>query len=91
MSFTKKGASSEGHQRGLFPVLSRAMEGVGKKADFIRFLIYAHASCDETIEHLRMIGATHDSMQKETDDFLAQYDLLGGKINKFFELRRKQL
>jgi four helix bundle protein len=67
-------------------IVSCIVESYGRsryKAEFIRFLIYAHASCDETIEHLRMIGETHDSIQKETDDFLAQYDLLGGKINKF--------
>jgi len=29
------------------------------KADFIKFLIYSHASCDETIVHLNFIKDTH--------------------------------
>jgi hypothetical protein len=29
-----------------------------------------------------MIGETHDSLQ-ETEDLVAQYGLLGGKINRF--------
>jgi len=34
------------------------VEGYGRrryKAEFIKFLIYSHASCDETIQHLNFI------------------------------------
>jgi four helix bundle protein len=69
-------------------ISSCIVEGYGRrryKAEFIKFLIYAHASCDETIAHLRMIGETHDSLQGETRDLVKQYDLLGGKINRFLK------
>ena len=39
-------------------ITSCIVEGYGRKkykADFIKFLIYSHASCDETIVHLNFI------------------------------------
>lgn len=69
-------------------IASCIVEGYGRrryKAEFIKFLIYAHASCDETIEYLRMIGETHDAVREEAENFIAQYDLLGGKINRFLK------
>ena len=44
-------------------ISSCIVEGYGRKkykADFIKFLVYAHASCDETILHLNFIGDTHE-------------------------------
>jgi four helix bundle protein len=69
-------------------VTSCIVEGYGRrkyKADFIRFLVYAHASCDETILHLNFIKDTHDLDEEEMSFFLASYDELGGKINKFLQ------
>ena len=69
-------------------ITSTIVEGYGRKrykADFIRFLTYSHASCDETIAHLNFIKDTHG----ETIDMLSIKDLLDGyatlgkKINKF--------
>ena len=51
-------------------VTSCIVEGYGRrkyKADFIKFVIYAHASCDETIVHLNFIRDTHDLDEKELD------------------------
>jgi four helix bundle protein len=67
-------------------IVSCIVEGYGRrkyKAEFIRFLIYAHGSCDETINHLRMVADTHDILSQESHSFADQYDLLGGKINRF--------
>jgi four helix bundle protein len=39
-------------------VRSNIVEGYGRrryKQEFIRFLVYAHASCDETIDHLEAL------------------------------------
>ncbi|NPA45182.1 MAG: four helix bundle protein [Chlorobi bacterium] len=60
-------------------------EGYGRKrykADFIKFLTYAHASCDETISQLNMIS---DLYYPETPltKLIEDYNNLGGKINKF--------
>ena len=62
-------------------------EGYGRKkykADFIRFLIYAHASCDETISQLNMISEIHYS-EKPLLNLIERYELLGKKLNKFIQ------
>jgi four helix bundle protein len=35
------------------------------KAELVKFLIYAHASCDETILHLKSIRDTHELDEKK--------------------------
>ncbi|MEC4684172.1 MAG: four helix bundle protein [Nitrospirota bacterium] len=67
-------------------ITSCIVEGYGRnryKADFIKFLIYAHASCDETILHLNFIKDTHEVDKKEIQFLLDDYDELGSKINRF--------
>ena len=60
------------------------VEGFGRryKQEFIRFLVFAHASCNETIEHLEMLFET-GSLTNEAAyrDLRAQLDLLGRKLN----------
>ena len=55
------------------------------KADYIKFLIYFHASCDETILHLNFLNDTHELEEKKVSDFLDKYDELGRKINKYIQ------
>ncbi|NGP89456.1 four helix bundle protein [Fodinibius halophilus] len=62
-------------------------EGFGRrryKKEFIRFLIFAHASCDETISQLQMISDIHFSDDPLTE-LLDKYDKLGRKINHFIQ------
>ena len=69
-------------------ITSCIVEGYGRrryKADFIKFLIYAHASCDETILHLNFINDTHGISEKEMSFFLDSYNELGRKINTFIQ------
>lgn len=69
-------------------VTSCIVEGYGRKkykADFIKFLIYAHASCDETILHLNFIKDTHEHNEREIKFFLDTYNQLGSKINRFIQ------
>ncbi|MGR3318458.1 MAG: four helix bundle protein [Candidatus Anammoxibacter sp.] len=69
-------------------ITSCIVEGYGRKrykADFIKFLVYAHSSCDETIVHLNFISDTHESNVNDMQSFLDEYDKLGGKINKFIQ------
>lgn len=69
-------------------ITSCIVEGYGRrryKAEFVKFLVYAHASCDETILHLNFIKATHKLDEKDIDLFIDSYDQLGGKINKFIQ------
>ena len=69
-------------------ITASIVEGYGRrryKADFIKFLIYAHASCDETILHLNFIKEIHEDSGKEMDRFLESYNKLGAKINRFIQ------
>src|SRR5262245_53970809 len=70
-------------------ISANIVEGYGLlryKHEFIRFLVFAHASCDETIEHLEMLFET-GSLTNEVvyRDLSAQLDLLGRKLNVFIE------
>ena len=69
-------------------ITSCIVEGYGRrkyKADFIKFLIYSHASCDESIVHLNFLKDTHDLDINELKYLLEKYDELGRKINKYIQ------
>jgi len=62
-------------------------EGFGRrryKSEFIRFPIFTHASCDETISQLNMISDIHFPDDPLTD-LIKRYDKLGRKINRFIQ------
>jgi four helix bundle protein len=66
-------------------------EGFGRrryKDEFIRFLIFAHSSCDETISQLNMISDIHFSSEPLTE-LIDKYDHLGRKINRFISYVEK--
>jgi four helix bundle protein len=70
-------------------ISANTVEGYGRrryKQEFIRFLVFAHASCDETIEHLEMLFET-GSLTNELvyRDLNARLDLLGRKLNVFID------
>jgi len=62
-------------------------EGFGRrryKDEFVRFLVFAHSSCDEAISQLTMINELHfDS--KDLNNLIEEYEVLGAKINKFIQ------
>jgi len=60
------------------------------KADFLKYLVYAHASCDETILHLNFINDTHEFDKNEVKIFLDSYDELGRKMNQFIKRKMNQ-
>ena len=75
-------------------VRSNIVEGYGRrryKQEFIRFLIYAHASCDETVDHLECIfetGSFTDSELFQTT--VEDLNVLGRKINLFTQSVERQ-
>jgi four helix bundle protein len=74
-------------------ITSCIVEGYGRKkykADFTKFIIYAHASCDETILHLNFIKDTHGFIAKEIEALFDDYNKLGSKINKFIQYVEKE-
>jgi four helix bundle protein len=70
-------------------ISTNIVEGFGRrryKQEFIRFLVFAHASCDETIDHLEILFETK-SLTNEVvyRDLSTQLDLLGRKLNVFID------
>ena len=65
------------------------VEGFGRrryKQEFIKFLIYALASCDETIDHLETLYETKSLIDKERYNYFCdEYDHLGKMINNFIK------
>ena len=62
------------------------MEEYGKrkyKKDFIRFLVYAHASLLECISQLEMIHEIHQL--ENCTGLLQKYDILGAKLFTFMQ------
>jgi four helix bundle protein len=69
-------------------ITASIVEGYGRnryKAEFVRFLIYALGSCDETTVHLNFIKDTHSGFEEQVVSLLNAYDELGRKINKFID------
>ena len=65
------------------------VEGYGKKrykAEFIKYLVYSQAECDETILHLDFLYETESLKNKiKYDDWRSPYDTLSKRINKFLQ------
>jgi len=75
-------------------VKSNLVEGYGRrnyKNDYIRFITFALASNDETIDHLETLYETKSLTDKEIFEHLdSKLQLLGKKINKFLQSVQKQ-
>lgn len=70
-------------------VTSSIVEGYSRrryKADFIRYLIFAQAECDETMVHLDFLFETSSITDIEMYQRLKNnYDTLSKRINKFIQ------
>lgn len=70
-------------------VTSAIVEGYSRKrykADFIKFLVYSQAECDETILHLDFLNETESLKDTSAYEKLHdEYDLLSKRINKFIQ------
>jgi four helix bundle protein len=75
-------------------VRSNIVEGYGRRAykqEYIRFLIMAQASNDETIDHLEMLMETKTLSDVDLyNDFHARLEVLGRKINNFIKAVERQ-
>jgi four helix bundle protein len=86
----------EGSQirRSIKSVKSNIVEGYGRrryKHEFIRFLTYSLASCDETTDHLETLYET-ESLKDEVlyQDLHKRLQTLGKKINNFIQSVEKE-
>ena len=68
-------------------VSTNMVEGFGLrryKNEFIKYLTIAHASCDETREHLEFLFETESLQNKELFEyFINEYEILSRKMNNF--------
>jgi four helix bundle protein len=76
-------------RRSMKSVRSNIVEGYGRrryKQEFIRFLIYALSSNDETTDHLEVLYET-SSLTNEAlfSDLHTRLDTLGRKLNNFLQ------
>ncbi|RXM50523.1 MULTISPECIES: four helix bundle protein [Chryseobacterium] len=67
-------------------IITNIVEGYGRsiyKNDYIRFLVYCHASNDETINHLEKLIILYPDISNEFETLRNEYNILGGKINVY--------
>jgi four helix bundle protein len=67
-------------------IVSNIVEGFGRrryKNEFVRFLTYAIASCDETKTHLQMLYETKSLSKDEFAVIFGDYEELGAKLYTF--------
>ena len=81
-------------RRSIKSVKSNIVEGYGRrryKQEFIRFLTYAIASCDETTDHLETLYETRSLEDRaKYEDLHERLHLLGKKINLFIQSVEKR-
>ncbi len=73
-------------------VVSNIVEGYGRKeykSDYIRFLVMAHASGLETLNHIKKLKTLYPKFGKEFEEVYDSYDLLNAKIYRFIEYVKK--
>lgn len=69
-------------------VSANLVEGYGRRryqADYVKFLVYAQASCDETNEWLMYIIDLYEDLAIEGQALLTEIDGLGRQINVFIQ------
>lgn len=70
-------------------VTSMIVEGYGRrryKADYIKYLVYSQAECDETMVHLDFLAETGSVTDNEKMATLKRdYDILSKRINKYIQ------
>jgi len=85
MKLPKYELFEEGSQlrRSTKSIVTNIVEGYGRrkyKNDFIKFLIYAHSSCDESKVHLNFIYDSGYISKKQFKKFYESYDKIGQKV-----------
>lgn len=68
-------------------VKDQIAEGYGRrryKAEFIRYLVFSHASTDEATSQLEMLKELYPQIQ-DFIELLPEYETLGRKINSFID------
>ena len=73
-------------------IAANIVEGFGRRSyqsEYIRFLVIAHASCEETIEHLDLLHDTESLRDQGQYEYLRNgLDKLARKLNKLIQTIR---
>jgi len=80
----EQGGQSRRSSKGIKDTIA---EGFGRrryKSEFIRYLTFSHASCDEVRSQLKMMIVLYPEIE-EFPELLDSYKILGKKINKFIQ------
>jgi four helix bundle protein len=81
------GVTSQEIRRSSKSIKDQIAEGYGRrryKAEYIKFLIYSHSSCDECLSQLEMLVALYPEYP-EFPSLLDDYAILGRKINSYID------
>lgn len=73
-------------------IVSNIIEGYGRrryKSDFIRFLVFSHSSCLETIGHIQKKSILYPESTDIFEPYINEYENLGGKIFNFISYVEK--
>jgi four helix bundle protein len=90
LSFPNFELYEEGSQlrRASKSIIMNIVEGYGRqkyKKEFVKFLIYALSSCDETREHLKVVFTVKYIPKDLFDQYYNEYDQLGRQIYFFIK------
>lgn len=69
-------------------IVANIVEGYGRskyKQEYIRFLIFSHASNNETLCHLDCIIHLYPNINDNFKVLHKEYDILGARINKYIQ------
>ena len=69
-------------------IVTNIVEGYGRKrykSDFIKFLVYSHASNLETLNHLEKLQILYPEQNPILLVLISEYDRLGGMIYSFIK------
>ena len=69
-------------------IVSNIVEGYGRKSyksEFIRFLIFAQSSNDETINHLIKLKTLYPELKNQLEELESEYQTLGAQLNNFIK------
>ncbi len=72
-------------------IKDQIVEGYGRrryKAEYIKYLIFAQASCDECTNQIETIHELYPELS-EWDDLIKEYNILGKRINTYIQYVEK--
>lgn len=70
-------------------ISANIVEGYGRRryrSDYVKFLVYAQSSCDETNEWLTYAVDLYRDLREEARELLVRIDRMGKQLNSFIKV-----